>query len=962
MGEQSSRSLGGFSSEGRLSDPFHKPQTASFISPPQRLSILSGESGKVSCSATGNKGHACHASYRDSRPARTGILQQTVLSPKTRREMAPGVRCVTAEQIHLQDQVLHGDSPDSTGCNSQRGLDDIYGHEGCIFPHPDSSSVQEISEVCFQQKDLSVQSNVFWSEHSPSSVYESIGPTEQNSPSCGLQNYPVPGRLANSSQFQRRGVESQGVHSKISRPIRYFNKQRKVSFGPVTVYQLPGDGDKFHDFLGFPDPETDRQSFKNFQRILTLKSNVCKILAADVGSYVIPGEICTWCETSHETLPVLPQKGLEKRLTAQGYFDSSPIKPKRKSCMVASRGQARKRSVTRAEGPGSHPVHGCLQKELGGYVKSEVCFGDMVTQGEKGTYQQVGIEGNLLCLTESRGNSSREDSSSIFRQHDSSLLHKETGRNKVLGIIQIGGRIAPVDGEIVYHSYSQIYRGEKQQCGRHSEQEGASSSYRVDPEQSSMSDSMEEVGSSTGGCLCHLFDKEDRHILCSSFRSQCSRCRCPLAGMGQPRSLCVSPIRSSEESNKQVQKIPELSNDVSSTLVATEGVVPRPSKPTSGRSKVSSSEDGSSVTANVKIPTPRIVRSSSDRLETVIRLGREKGLSESVTKRIFSARSASTNALYQLRWKQYVRWCRDNKYSAIRPSTNSLCKFFIYLWEVKKLAVGTIKGFRSVLQSVLRHNELDISHNLDISDVIRSFIIERPVVKKNTISWNVDIVLNFLCSTKFEPLGYSSLRDITRKTLFLLALALAKRVSELQALSSNEGFTKQGAVVSLILNFRAKNDNKMKGLPRNFVVKGLQDLVGPEEERKLCPVRALRAYLQRTKEFRDGQSTNLFLAPSNPRRIATKNALAYLLKSTIIEAHKDVSTETGTVCKVKPHEMRAVATSLSFEHNLSIDSVLEAAQWRSNSVFASHYLKEISIQYENCRALGPVVSAGTVIA
>ena len=60
--------------------------------------------------------------------------------------------------------------------------------------------------------------------------------------------------------------------------------------------------------------------------------------------------------------------------------------------------------------------------------------------------------------------------------------------------------------------------------------------------------------------------------------------------------------------------------------------------------------------------------------------------------------------------------------------------------------------------------------------------------------------------------------------------------------------------------------------------------------------------------------------------------------------------------------MRAVATSLSFEHNLSIDSVLEAAQWRSNSVFASHYLKEISIQYENCRALGPVVSAGTVIA
>ena len=65
------------------------------------------------------------------------------------------------------------------------------------------------------------------------------------------------------------------------------------------------------------------------------------------------------------------------------------------------------------------------------------------------------------------------------------------------------------------------------------------------------------------------------------------------------------------------------------------------------------------------------------------------------------------------------------------------------------------------------------------------------------------MVLDFLCSNKFEPL-----RDLTRKTLFLLTLALAKRVSEMQALSSNVGFTKEGAIISLMLGFRAKNDNK----------------------------------------------------------------------------------------------------------------------------------------------------------
>ena len=235
------------------------------------------------------------------------------------------------------------------------------------------------------------------------------------------------------------------------------------------------------------------------------------------------------------------------------------------------------------------------------------------------------------------------------------------------------------------------------------------------------------------------------------------------------------------------------------------------------------------------------------------------------------------------------------------------------------------------------------------------------MARKDSINWNVDVVLSFLCSGRFEPLSRSSLRDLTRKTLFLLALALAKRVSELQALSSNVGFTKEGAVVSLMLGFRAKNDNKMKRLPRNFLVKSLTELVGPEEERKLCPVRALREYLDRTKGMRQGENRNLFLAPRDTTRVASKNALGYLMKSTIVEAHKEVSPETLKVCKARVHDVRGVGTSLAFAHNLSIESVLEAAQWRSDSVFTGHYLKEVSIQYESCRTLGPMVAAGTVI-
>ena len=238
--------------------------------------------------------------------------------------------------------------------------------------------------------------------------------------------------------------------------------------------------------------------------------------------------------------------------------------------------------------------------------------------------------------------------------------------------------------------------------------------------------------------------------------------------------------------------------------------------------------------------------------------------------------------------------------------------------------------------------------------------MERPIVRKDVVGWNLDLVLRFLCSSRFEPLQSSSLRDLTKKTLFLLALALAKRVSELQAISKEVGFSREGAVVSLILGFRAKNDNKFKALPRSFLVKGLKELVGEEEERKLCPVRALKYYLDRTKGYKRSRGT-LFVAPKDPSRAASKNGISFLIRSLIKEAHRIADPDTLKTLKVKAHEVRAVSTSLAYSHNLSLETVIEAAQWRSPSVFASHYLKDVALTYRECSALGPLVVAGTVI-
>ena len=61
------------------------------------------------------------------------------------------------------------------------------------------------------------------------------------------------------------------------------------------------------------------------------------------------------------------------------------------------------------------------------------------------------------------------------------------------------------------------------------------------------------------------------------------------------------------------------------------------------------------------------------------------------------------------------------------------------------------------------------------------------------------------------------------------------------------------------------------------------------------------------------------------------------------------------------HSFRGVATSVAYLKNCSISRVLEAAFWKSNSVFSLFYFKDIQYVLEENKSLSPFVAAGTLI-
>ena len=89
-------------------------------------------------------------------------------------------------------------------------------------------------------------------------------------------------------------------------------------------------------------------------------------------------------------------------------------------------------------------------------------------------------------------------------------------------------------------------------------------------------------------------------------------------------------------------------------------------------------------------------------------------------------------------------------------------------------------GYRSMLSTVFKSILPEISTSPILHDLLRSFQVEAPVREVRPPSWDLPKVLNFLRSSAFEPFSSSSVRDINRKTLFLIALATAKRFGELQ--------------------------------------------------------------------------------------------------------------------------------------------------------------------------------------
>ena len=185
-------------------------------------------------------------------------------------------------------------------------------------------------------------------------------------------------------------------------------------------------------------------------------------------------------------------------------------------------------------------------------------------------------------------------------------------------------------------------------------------------------------------------------------------------------------------------------------------------------------------------------------------------------------RRPSSRANYQLKWTVYRSWCHSHGHSVYRPSLSKVADFLCWLQSARGLSVSSITGYHSKLSGVFCFHLPSLSSDPVLRD-LRSFRLSSAERLLRPPAWDLSVVLRFLNSSTFEPLSQAPLRTLLLKTLFLLALATAKCVGELQALSSVVTFVGLDACLSYVLQFVAKSESLSRSIPRSFLVKSLSD-------------------------------------------------------------------------------------------------------------------------------------------
>jgi len=337
---------------------------------------------------------------------------------------------------------------------------------------------------------------------------------------------------------------------------------------------------------------------------------------------------------------------------------------------------------------------------------------------------------------------------------------------------------------------------------------------------------------------------------------------------------------------------------------------------------------------------------------------------------VTSAHAKTTQAVYNSKWTLFASFCHDRFLDAFGATSAQVAEFLHWLFHERQLSTRTIQGYRSAIAAQLKAaTGYDPGTDPVLTRLLRSFQLERPFPVKTVVKWDVSLVLDYLKHGRLQHTTMLTPRDLTLKTVFLLALATGKRRGELHALSPDlHKVNDTWDAISLRprLDFLGKTHFRTQG---RGTFKDVTIPALPNEEgtlagvQALCPVHALRVYKQVSDKYRSANQKRLIISFIQSRSAdISAQSISNYLKWLVQDAYA-ASADTPALCQkyqMTPHDVRGVATSLKACSKTTMAELMQAGTWSSMDTFLKFYVKEFTCNdLTKLYELGPFVSAGS---
>ena len=947
--------------ERGLHPPLPDPAKPHKVSHSHKLLCQSSQEQLPVGGITSAYGQKCRRTGPQSEISR--VFQPTVLSPPSQQKMETHPRPEQTKPISQNRNIQNGDTGNHQNIPPARGVGHLHRFQGRLLPHTNTGTIQEILKISCPRANIPIQSSAFRSVHSTLGVHCGSKGGETDGHAGGYKAPPIPRRLVSESflppglspAYSGPGedVPKTGLAGELGK-VR-TGAQTSLRFCRLPVRPQVRSGQTYTGTLAKPPGQNIRNAS---QTDLS-------------GPAVYIPDRFTYCHrkassprpSSHAPNTMAPQKQLEGSRII-GKDDSHPQVLAPTSTVVARRRERSHRSALTPFKTRSATLYRRIKRRVGRSLKRGHCKRNLVPPRKQTAYKLPGTQSSLLSLKRVPRPLHRQDSSCSNRQYHCGGVHKQRRRNA------IGSPLcSPLENtNLVYQTkgnpQSPTYSRPSKCDSRQAIQAWSDHPDRVVSPSRGLSRDMQEVAPTSNGLVCHKVQQQVAPICVTSTGPPGYSSGRTQSAMGGSGCICLPTNSHSGQSGGEVAKHPMQKDHFDRPGVAEHALVLGSGNHVQSNPSESTLSAKPPITTIQSDPSPKSDKPESPCMASRAEAIKRQGFSKAVAEKIEAPQRVSTRSVYEAKWTIFTKWCISNQVDFRAPPINSVADFLLYLFQDRKLQPSTIDGYRTAIADKLGNSPTNISKDENLTCLLDSFHRDRTKGRRGIPSWNLSLVLHQLTKAPFEPIKEASMKHLTFKTVFLLALGSGKRRSEIHAwLHRNIRHQSDWSKVSLYPSpsFLSKNQLAKEG-PESVapvVIPALAPTLDKSlrSDRSLCPVRALRYYLDRTSDLRQNKELVFVSFKKGFDKDISPATISSWIKQTVILCYELSDHQAHTLHQVKAHDVRAFAASKAFQSGVSWEQILSACHWKSHNTFTQFYLKDVAWADAELYHLGPVVAA-----